>query len=226
MFGDLIYTDNQKSTPTSKSILGKVKDEFLVHFNPEFGVWVHWSPHFIDIFSVPKDYRLAMFGQFEISPEEAIEEFLADMAPDARKLRKAQLAMMNHWNEIETSKKKKFVKHFGKTFGLNSLFIGPAGAFMNLAMMLLMCSEEEEIEDEDEMTSIFILALLMGMENKGPDPLQDLIKNLAKESDSFQSAVLYIERARENGVSMDFLKDELEHKMDNNQVIKYRPGRI
>lgn len=229
MFGDLIYTDSPRNTASPKSLLGKIKPEFIGQFDSKLGIWTHWSNEFVDIFSVPKEYRASMFGQFALTPEEALDEFLEDAAPDAIRLRKAQLAMMDRWNEIDAKRKKKFIKHLGKKFGgLNSLFLGPSGAFMNLVVMLLLIGEDEEVcdQDDDDMTAMLVLCLLMGLENKGPDLLQDLVRQKAQESRHFQDAVQYIHAAKTAGIPLDALLYEHEQAIDNNQVLTSRVRQV
>lgn len=219
MFGDLIYTDDKKSKPAPKGLLGKIKDEFLVHFNQEHGVWLQWSADFVDIFSVPKEYRASMFGQFALSPEEAMDEFLEDEAPSAKRLQKAQLAMMSRWKDIGSDKKKRFLSHYKKLFGMNTLFCLPGSMFFNLAMMLLLVDDEDfDSDDQDEYSDLLLLAILSGMDNQGPTALQDMVKSLTYDNEGFQEATAYLQGRTEAGWSLAEMHEEVENRMDKHQV--------
>lgn len=222
MFGDLIYKDNTKSTPTPKSIVGKIKEEFLVHFNQESEVWVHWSPEFVDIFSVPKEYRASMFGSFALSPEEAMDEFLEDTTPNAKRLQKAQLAMMSRWKDISSSKKKKFVSHFKKLFGMNTLFALPGGMFFNMALMLLLVDDGDfDSDDQDEYSDLLMLAILDGLDNKGPEQLKEAVAFLASNNEGFSRANNHFSERGQAGWSLVDIQEEIENRMHSHQVKRH-----
>jgi hypothetical protein len=206
--------------PVLNNKFGKVTEDCLSMFSEEHGVWVHFSPFFTDPMNVPREQRAAILGPYANFPEEAIDEFCNDPYPDERRFRKAQEALMWEWNRIDLIKKKNFLKHSKKSVGLCSIFMGPGGVLMNLMMMFLAISEHFTTEqDHDEMGSLFILMLLMDMENKGPDNYQEEISRRLTNNRAYEHGLTMLSAFILAGMSVNDIQFAIERKLEQNQVL-------
>lgn len=166
-----------------------------IQYNNEYKCNVIYDDEFVNPFSIPKEYRIGKLGFYVESPEEALEAFMAmkeqeDSSTRTRKARRAFQALALDWNKIDLNNKKKFVKKWDDEFGINSLLLGSKGDCMNMGMMfMLLCEGEESMDD---LSSILVFCILLGMKNKGPEPLQNYVDQLKANNEAYKNALVTV----------------------------------
>jgi hypothetical protein len=196
---------------------GQIKEEYFKYWDEKYGVWVHYSPEFIDPLSVPKEYRAGVLGYYWEHPEEAIDEFNQDENPSAKKTNRAMLALAWKGNEIPRKKKLDFISSYASAIGISSLIMGEGNTLINLAIVML--AEEEELD----LMGMVALCLLIGMKNSGPDPFTQMLQERVANNNAFQEALSYVNEHKDKPYKEVLWN--IEHNLDRRDIPKFDVSR-
>lgn len=182
-----------------------------IKYNNDYQCNVIYADEFINPFSIPKEYRIGKLGFYVESPEEALESFMAMKEQEASSTRsnvakRAFQALAIEWDKIDLRQKKRFVKKWDDEFGINSLLVGSNGDCMNMGMLFMLLGAGEA--PMDDLSSILVFCILLGMRNKGPEPLQAYVDQLKANNLAYTNAMSTV--CQEDPAL--FLKNSYKHR--------------